>query len=45
VDAAQVIETDTGPIINLAIVDREDATAAIGRGICVVPAGLFKTGN
>jgi hypothetical protein len=45
VDVSRVIETDTGPIINLAIVDREGAAAPIGRGIYVVPAGLFKTGN
>jgi hypothetical protein len=45
VDVSRVIETGTGPIINLAIVDREGAAAPIGRGIYLVPAGLFKTGN
>ncbi|MDB5875954.1 MAG: hypothetical protein JWQ07_5396 [Ramlibacter sp.] len=45
VDVSQVIEMDTGPIINLAIVDREGAAAPIGRGVYVVPPGLFKTGS
>ena len=45
VDVSRVIETDTGPIVNLAMVDREGAAAPIGRGVYVVPAGLFKTGN
>jgi hypothetical protein len=44
VAASRVLETDTGPIINLAIVDREGGGFPIGRGIYVVQPNLFEMG-
>lgn len=44
VAASKVLETDTGPIINLAIVDKEGGGFPIGRGIYIVKPKLFETG-
>ena len=40
-----VVQTGLGPIVNLAIVDREGGGFPIGRGIFLVPPALFTTGN
>ena len=45
VDPARVVATGTGPIINLAILDRDGAGAPIGRGIFQPPPALFTTGD
>lgn len=45
VDPARVVATGTGPIINLAILDRHGAGAPIGRGIFIAPPALFTTGD
>jgi hypothetical protein len=45
VDPARVISSRTGPIVNLAIVDRDGGGFPIGRGAYVVPPELFSTGD
>lgn len=45
VDPARVRECGTGPIVNLAIVDRDGGGFPIGRGAYVVPPELFATGD
>ncbi|MEH2511043.1 hypothetical protein V1291_002397 [Nitrobacteraceae bacterium AZCC 1564] len=45
VDVARVTESETGPIVNLAIVDRDGGGFPIGRGAYVVPPELFATGD
>jgi hypothetical protein len=45
VDPARVMASGTGPIVNLAIVDRDGGGFPIGRGIYVVPPEFFATGD
>jgi hypothetical protein len=45
VDPARVNNSRTGPIVNLAIVDRDGGGFPIGRGAYVVPPELFATGD
>jgi hypothetical protein len=45
VDPARVTASRTGPIVNLAIVDRDGGGFPIGRGIYIVPPELFATGD
>lgn len=45
VDPTRVTHSGTGPIVNLAIVDRDGGGFPIGRGVYVVPHDLFATGD
>lgn len=45
VDPARVIDSGTGPIVNLAIVDRDGGGFPIGRGVYITPPELFATGD
>ena len=45
VDVAAIRATGVGPIINLAILDKDGAGSPIGRGFYVAPNTLFETGE
>jgi hypothetical protein len=45
VDVSRIKETNTGPVVNLAMVDSDGGGSPIGRGLYVVPPQLFESGD
>jgi hypothetical protein len=45
VDVRRIKETNTGPVVNLAIIDSDGGGSPIGRGLYVVPPQLFESGD